>query len=201
MSTRPARRSLAQAFSPAPDRASGLGDLLPPRAPARGVASAPAAPAPLTAVPDDAERGMRAPGLAASSSAGRPGAGPGHVGDPGDLAQVRNVAVYLPVALLERLKRTRRSRELTYADLLVEAAAAHLDDLDDLDGSAFHADSGPTVSGGMPVRSRRRQPEPGVQVQIRLNGFQVTWLDEQVSRLGAPSRTALVARLLEAHLT
>lgn len=201
MSQRPARRSLAQAFSPAPDRASGLGDLLPPRPPATGVASAPEAPAPLTAVPDDDERGARAPELAASSNAEQLGAGPGNAGDPGDLAQVaqvRNVAVYLPVALLERLKRTRRSRELTYSDLLVEAAAAHLDDLDE---SAFRDASGPTASGGMPVRSRRRQPEPGVQVQIRLDGLQVKWLDEQVNRLGAPSRTALVARLLEAHLT
>lgn len=159
---------------------------------------APAAPLSLAAVPDDDERDVPAPELAASSDAGQPAAEPDHVGDPGDLAQVRNVAVYLPVALLERLKRTRRSRELTYADLLVEAAAAHLADLDE---SAFRGDIGPTASGGMPVRSRRRQPEPGVQVQVRLDGFQVSWLDEQVSRLGAPSRTALVARLLEAHLT
>ena len=45
-----------------------------------------------------------------------------------DLPRVRNVAVYLPVELLERFRRTARSREMTYADLLVEAAAAHLAD-------------------------------------------------------------------------
>jgi len=45
-----------------------------------------------------------------------------------DLPRVRNVAVYLPVELLERFRRTARSREMTYADLLVEAAPAHLAD-------------------------------------------------------------------------
>jgi len=52
----------------------------------------------------------------------------------------------------------------------------------------------------MPIRARRHHPDPGVQVQIRLDGRQVTWLDEQAERLGAPSRTALVAALLRAHL-
>ncbi len=113
-----------------------------------------------------------------------------------DLARVRNVAVYLPVSLLERLKATRRSREVTYAELLVEAAAAHLDGVQ----SRFGPVSAP-VAVGMPSRKRKRLPEPGVQVQLRLDGHQLRWLDEQAARLGAPSRTALVAALLETHLT
>jgi hypothetical protein len=110
---------------------------------------------------------------------------------------VRNVAVYLPVDLLERLKRTRRSRELTYADLLVEAAAAHLDDLE----AVFHTQPPQPSPSGMPVRSRRRAPEPSVQVQLRLDGYQLAWLEEQARRLGAPSRSALVVGLLQAHLS
>jgi len=120
-------------------------------------------------------------------------------GVPQDLERVRNVAVYLPVDLLDRLKRTRLSRELTYADLLVEAAAAHLDGLE-----TVFANGGPSPGAtGMPVRSRprRRVTEPGVQVQIRLDGHQLLWLDEQVQRLRAPSRTAVVVALLQAHLS
>jgi len=83
------------------------------------------------------------------------------------------VAVYLPMGLLDRFRRTARSREMTYSELLVEAAAA---------------------------RTGRRTVEPGVQVQVRLDGHQVAWLDEQVARLGAPSRTSLVVALLSAHL-
>ena len=113
-----------------------------------------------------------------------------------DLARVRNVAVYLPVGLLERLRATRRSREVTYAELLVEAAAAHLDGVQ----SRFRPASNPAVVG-MPSRGSKRLSEPGVQVQLRLDGHQLRWLDEQAARLGAPSRTALVAALLETHLT
>lgn len=116
-----------------------------------------------------------------------------------DLERVRNVAVYLPVDLLDPLKRTRLSRELTYADLLVEAAAAHMDGLD----AAFEGGGPSPAMSGMPTRSRprRRIAEPGVQVQIRLDGHQLSWLDEQVRRLRAPSRTSVVVALLQAHLT
>ena len=112
-----------------------------------------------------------------------------------DLQKVRNVAVYLPVAVLEAFRKTSRSREMTYADLLVEAATAHLEDLQ------THFRSVPKeVGSGMPGRPGRGQPQPGVQVQLRLDGHQVSWLDEQAHRLGAPSRSALVLALLRAHL-
>lgn len=198
MTTRPARRSLSNAFTPSPGRASGLEGLLPAR-PSGSTADAPAA---LTAVPDETavQPGQERKAAPASRNASRgpsPGAAASEGRTPQEPARVRNVAIYLPLELLERLKRTRRSRELTYADLLVEAAAAHFDSLE----SAFRVNSPPAASGGMPVRSRRRQPEPGVQVQIRLDGYQVAWLDDQVRRWAAPSRTALVVKLLEAHLT
>lgn len=112
-----------------------------------------------------------------------------------DLQKVRNVAVYLPVAMLESFRKTSRSREMTYADLLVEAAAAHLEDLQTRFRSVPKE-----VGSGMPVRPTRGQPQPGVQVQLRLDGHQVAWLDEQAHRLGAPSRSALVVALLQAHL-
>lgn len=189
---------MATAFAPTPDRAAGLNGLLPPK------------PRPV----DDAGSEATVSLVAAPSRAAEPAERRPHPVTPGiaelaagpsrdetepleGLAKVRNVAVYLPVGLLDRLKRTRRSRDVTYADLLVEAAAAHLPDLE----RSFQTNAAPATATGMPVRSRRRQAEPGVQVQLRLDGHQVAWLDEQVLRLKAPSRTALVARLLEAHLT
>lgn len=199
MSARPVRRSLAGAFTPAAaprDRAAGLGGLLPPKpdpdtSPAERMT-------PLTAVTDDgldrlpAEQPVRVgEGEEEHSSAAEPLAGGSELDD-----RVRNVAVYLPVDLLDRLKRTRRSRELTYSDLLVEAAAAHLGDVE----PAFRA-APPRAVSGMPSRVRRGLSGPGVQVQIRLDGHQLRWLDQQVARLGAPSRTALVFALFERHLT
>ncbi len=177
MSTRPNRRSLADSFRPAaapPDRAAALAGVLPPK-PVHQARTAPVLP-PLAAV-------------AANAGSGRPAI------RELDSARVRNVAVYLPVPLLERCRRTTRSRELTYAELLVEAATVHLDEL----GASF-APPRPAAGPGMPARPARRQPGPGVQVQIRLDGHQLAWLDQQVHRLGAPSRTALVTALLRAHL-
>lgn len=107
---------------------------------------------------------------------------------------VRSVAVYLPMEVLERLRMTARSREMTYAELLVEAAGAHLDDV----AGSFAVPA--QVGTGMPARAGRRTPQPGVQVQLRLDGHQVAWLDQQAERLGAPSRTALVVALLRRHL-
>lgn len=40
----------------------------------------------------------------------------------------------------------------------------------------------------------------GVQVQLRLDQEQRGWLDEQVARLGAPSRSAMVASVYDAWL-
>jgi hypothetical protein len=196
MTPRPARRSLAESFRPAavlPDRSAGLEGLL-PRKPDRG-ADAPTAE-PLALVPDRAVGSEQGSGVAD----GAPEAGalveparPAEVRP--DLQKVRNVAVYLPVAVLEAFRGTSRSREMTYADLLVEAAAAHLEDL-----QARFKPAAQEVGSGMPVRPTRGQPQPGVQVQLRLDGHQVAWLDEQAQRLGAPSRSALVVALLQAHL-
>jgi Ohr subfamily peroxiredoxin len=86
------------------------------------------------------------------------------------------------------------SRDMTYAEVLVEAASAHLADLP----PPFEA--APPASVGMPTRAARRLPEPGVQVQLWLDGHQLRWLDDQVTRLQAPSYTALVLALLRAHL-
>lgn len=200
--TRVARGSLAGAFAPAApdaasptDRSSALAGLLP----ARTVPTEPRPP----------QGGVRAPGAAVSSAAG---AGATSSARPSprvreqaprspapaiqDLDRVRNVAFYVSPELLDRLRRTARSRELTYAELLIEAAGAHLDDV----AGTFGRPQKVVEDGMMPNRPTRARNEPAVQRQMRLDGHQVAWLEEQASRLAAPSRNALVAALLQAHL-
>jgi hypothetical protein len=206
MTSRPARKSLAGAFQPATsgsDRAESLTGLLPPR-PAENRRPEPppprAADGALAVVPDSPT--VREPDSSrhqgGSTSLARRSKQPEPATVEPDRALVRNVAVYLPVDLLERLRRTSRSRELTYAELVVEASEAHLDEV------AARFTSGQrqqeTSGVGMPARHGRQRSEPGVQVQIRLDGHQVAWLDSQVQLLRAPSRSALVAALLRAHL-
>ena len=84
------------------------------------------------------------------------------------------------------ISRTVRSREVISAEVLADLPPLF--------------DAAPPASAGMPTRTARRQPEPGVQVQLRLDGHQLHWLDAQVTRLHAPSRTALVLALLRVHL-
>lgn len=195
--TRTARPSLANAFAPnasvpaahrAPDRVAGLIGLLPPRPapdPAQDLA-------PATSTLDSA--GTTADAEPAPNPALDPPV-PVRAAD-GDPSRIRNVAFYLPPDLLERLRRTAQSRQLTYADLLVEAAGAHLDAV----AADLAAAQPVTPAGGMPGRARRRTGPSGIQRQIRLDGHQLAWLDEHVTRLHAPSRNALVVALLTAHL-
>lgn len=203
MTPRPVRKSLAKAFQPAamgPDRAESLTGLLPPRPAGDRPPDPPAVPpeGSLALVPDPS--GEREPvsqrqGGAAGSA--RKSKRAETTAPEFDLALVRNVAVYLPLDLLERLRRTSRSRELAYADLVVEASEAHLAEMAAHFPAAGERDITKT---GMPTRPARQRSVPGVQVQIRLDGHQVAWLDQQVERFGAPSRSALVAALLRAHL-
>lgn len=185
------RRSLAAAFAPAstepaqstpPDRAAGLAGLLPERRQQTDDLQPP-----LQHDADDND--------AVDLDSGGGGQDREPV-EPTDLDRVRNVAVYLPLDLLHRLRTTARSREMTYAEVLTEAAARHLDAA----AGTFTQQPVPSTLGGMPARARRRTVEPGIQRQLRLDGHQLAWLDAQAEQLQAPSRNALVVTLLRAHL-
>jgi len=81
---------------------------------------------------------------------------------------------------------------MTYAEVLVEAASAHLADLPPPFETAPPASVGDADSGGS------SSPRAGAQVQLWLDGRQLRLLDDQVTRLQAPSYTALVLALLRA---
>lgn len=197
MTTRRARTSLAGAFQPeaAPMRAQALQRLLPPRRAAEEPAPTGAASDIDTGSGDRPARDGDRPAPSTSDESSRRGV----VADrsSGTAADVvRSVAVYLPMEVLERLRATAHSRQLTYADLLVEAAATHLSDVT----PSFRRRPRIVDNGGMPGRPSRRVVDPAVQVQLRLDGHQVAWLDTQATELGAASRTALVVALLRRHL-
>ena len=108
---------------------------------------------------------------------------------------VSNVAVYLPVPVLDRLKASRAKLKRTYTDLLIDA----FDEL--ADAQILEALGATPRSGGMPRRHRGpARGQGGVQVQLRLDQEQRDWLDERVKEYGAPSRSALVAAVFDAWL-
>ena len=107
---------------------------------------------------------------------------------------VHNVAVYLPVALRNEVRDRARQRGLTITDLVEEAFAQH--------GSNYHELTAQPVHrpGSMPTRAVARRGHGTIQVQLRLDDRQHEWLDTQVQRHGAPSRSALVSAVLARHL-
>lgn len=114
--------------------------------------------------------------------------------DVADALKIRTVTVYLPVQLHATVTDTARRRGITLTALTEEAFTDH--------GSNFR-ELVPTRPGAMPTRvpQRRRGVGGTIQMQLRLNGEQLQWLDEQVTRHGAPSRSALVTAVLDKHLS
>ncbi|MBT2566976.1 hypothetical protein J7I84_10825 [Arthrobacter sp. ISL-85] len=109
---------------------------------------------------------------------------------------LRNVGVYLPPALLAQVKDAVYQERTTYADLLIDAFEA----VDDKQiAKEFTPVTTPTNSG-MPRRAPRKRGEAGIQIQLRLDGVQVAWLDEKVAEFDAPSRSALVSTVFKLHI-
>jgi hypothetical protein len=109
---------------------------------------------------------------------------------------LRNVGVYLPPALLAQVKDAVYQERTTYADLLIDAFEA----VDDKQiAKEFTPVTTPTNSG-MPRRAARKRGEAGIQIQLRLDGLQVAWLDEKVAEFDAPSRSALVSTVFKLHI-
>ena len=108
--------------------------------------------------------------------------------------KVHNVAVYLPVALRDQVRERARQRGLTITDLVEEAFAQHGANYHELTAAPVHR------PGSMPTRSSQRRGHGTIQIQLRLDDRQHEWLDTQVERHGAPSRSALVSAVLSRHL-
>lgn len=109
---------------------------------------------------------------------------------------LRNVGVYLPPALLAQVKDAVYQQRTTYADLLIDAFEA----VDDKQIAKEFIPEPTLTSSGMPRRAPRKRGEAGIQIQLRLDGLQVAWLDEKVIEFDAPSRSALVSTVLGLHI-
>lgn len=186
--TEPGAESPVKAAVEAPvkDGQGDLADTVPNAAPA--VAPEPAgegAPAEpvATTVPQQSVRKAPAAKPAQKASGTVPGA-------------LRNVGVYLPPALLADVKDAVYQDRTTYADLLIDA-------FETVDNDRIAGEFVPEItltSSGMPRRAPRKRGEAGIQIQLRLDGLQVAWLDEKVTEFDAPSRSALVAAVFKLHI-
>ena len=119
-----------------------------------------------------------------------------------------SVAVYVPddlKALLER-EQARRGRNVTYAQLALEALSARVDEIDlrlqqeREAAAAVRARSSSSRFVPPPVRQQSLRGPGGRQVQLRLTVEEVAWLDGIRAELGAYSRSAVMAVALELKL-
>jgi hypothetical protein len=109
---------------------------------------------------------------------------------------LRNVGVYLPPTLLAQVKDAVYQERTTYADLLIDAFEA----IDDTQIAKEFTTETKLTRSGMPRRAPRKRGEAGIQIQLRLDGLQVAWLDEKVAEFDAPSRSALVSAVFKLYI-
>lgn len=109
---------------------------------------------------------------------------------------LRNVGVYLAPSLLADVKDAVYQGRTTYADLLIDA----FDAVDDERIAGEFSSEATLTTSGMPRRAPRKRGEAGIQIQLRLDGLQVAWLDGKVTEFGAPSRSALVSAVFKLHM-
>ena len=186
------------------DRTAGLTGLLP--APRPRPSTSPSTTTPSTTLEQPLEpvdtAAIPAPAAATAPTAAKP-VRPTRATTAPPLSEsastTANVAVYLEPDLLDLVKARRRTTETTY-DELVRQAFAEISE--DQIRAAFGAATLAVVndSHGMPVRKRRPRGTAGIQLQLRLDTPQRAWLDDTRQRVGAPSRSALVATVLRLHL-
>ncbi|WP_223257011.1 hypothetical protein [Arthrobacter globiformis] len=109
---------------------------------------------------------------------------------------LRNVGVYLPPALLAQVKDAIYQERTTYAELLIDAFEA----VDDKQIAKEFTTETKLTRSGIPRRAPRKRGEAGIQIQLRLDGLQVAWLDEKVAEFDAPSRSALVSAAFKLYI-
>lgn len=180
------RPKLAGAFSGGgvPDRSSGLSGLLPPSAPR----TQPEVSSPAESTPQRSEQQQ-------PRKLGKKVAREETAAD----MSTKNVGVYLEPELLDSLKRAKRTAEVskTYDDILFDALAKVGEE--DL-AAHFEPEVADYSSSLLPRRNRRPRGAAGIQVQLRLDADQRDVLDELTTRVGAPSRSALVAAAFQLAL-
>lgn len=182
------RRSLQNAFAPAPARGTKLEGLLPPKR--QKAETIPNLVTPGIEQPKE-EPTLTPAQTQAETKPVEPPKASENV--PGPL---RNIGVYIEPELLTKLKEWTRQQQVTYSDLLVEA-------FDHIEDATIAQEFEPEkVSAGsrMPRRVRRPRGTAGIQIQLRLDRNQVRWLENKAQTLGAPSRSACVSTVFKLYM-
>lgn len=161
---------------PAPDQQA------PERAPEpasadHGAAAAPGAPAPTPAAEATRSRSGRRPAKPASAPA----------------AGKRPIPVYLAAGTKAQLEQLARAEDSTLAEWVLDRLDEFYDEL----GEVFRP--APARRSPLPQRPRIVRPrgEASTTVQLRLTGEEVAAIEKLRAQLEVPSRSALLARVIE----
>ncbi len=191
------RGGLSGLRQPAPPKpqapAQQPSDHAPDPAPAPAEPDVPAAPATPTADTPAPEAGP-APEAAtgggparsrAGRRAGKPAAAPA--------AGKRPIPVYLPAGTKAELEQLARAEDLTLAEWVLDRLDEFYDEL----GEVFRP--APTRRSPLPPRPRIVRPrgEASTTVQLRLTGEELAAIEKLRTQLVVPSRSALLARVIE----
>jgi hypothetical protein len=142
----------------------------------RGAADAPDAP-----VADPQARSQRGGRKPAKPSAAAPAAGK------------RPIPVYLPAETKSQLEQLARAADTTLTEWVLDRLDEFYDEL----GEAFRP--APTRRSPLPPRQRPVRPRGGASttVQLRLTGDEIAAIEKLRAQLEVPSRSALLARVVE----
>jgi hypothetical protein len=168
--------------SPVPDQRPP--DPAPDPAPAdHGAAAAPSPAAPAPAAPEAAapEAARPRPGRKPAKPASAPAAGK------------RPIPVYLAAATKTQLEQLARAEDITLAEWVLDRLDEFYDEL----GEVFRP--APTRRSPLPPRPRIVRPrgEASTTVQLRLTGEELAAIEKLRTQLVVPSRSALLARVIE----
>jgi hypothetical protein len=148
------------------------------RAPAdHGPAAAPGAPTPTPEAEPTRPRSGRKPAKPASAAA----------------AGKRPIPVYLAAGTKAQLEQLARAADVTLAEWVLDRLDEFYDEL----GEVFRP--APTRRSPLPPRSRIVRPrgEASTTVQLRLTGEELAAIEKLRAQLAVPSRSALLARVIE----
>lgn len=110
--------------------------------------------------------------------------------------QAKPISLSVPADLLTEFRRFAKRTEISYADLLMDAVAAHRDDLAELVTAAQSS----LASDGLFVRETSASTGALSTLSLRMLAVNVAALDELAERCGAESRSQMCVAALTSYL-
>lgn len=110
-----------------------------------------------------------------------------------------NIVIYVAASIRDRLRNFTAHNEITYTDAVLDAIDDQQSKLGELFGETQSGRRSNSLFDSRP-RSRRRHPEPQVQVGLRLNKDDLKILDQLVKDHYAGSRSYFIGQVLNNYL-